>query len=208
MDPMLDADAATGDAHSTNRELGYLDGVRPMSTGSEKSATSGGTVYYTPRNSTMSTGGTGGGRHGPSPLRPRDDSLPPPTYEAALQPPPLAHTPGDVDILDMPVPRPASPFATVSSTNGNSQPSAGSPPGLAMPDIAVWRNSSATGSNSGNASGEITIDVLEEAPPAAGENWSVMRRTGANTSERRTTFGGVSILLLNGFVTLLIMNLY
>jgi hypothetical protein len=46
----------------------------------------------------------------------------------------------------------------------------------------------------------ITIDVLEEEPPAAGEGWrsmaSVVVGGGGEQHGRRTTFGLVSTLLL------------
>jgi hypothetical protein len=66
--------------------------------------------------------------------------------------------------LDTPLPRPASPFGSVSSAKAFSPPS---PPGLALPNPHVQRDSATTPSNT---SGGIDIDLAEEAPPAAGGN--------------------------------------
>ncbi|KAI0035508.1 hypothetical protein K488DRAFT_82951 [Vararia minispora EC-137] len=210
MSPVFDADLnldIEGLHHDPlRRETGMLD-PRPISSVSAKSAASGATVFYdassrigTPVNDNTASMGTSNYR--PSPLR--SDSLPP-AYEAMppLVQPPAIHSastpairspsaPAPADVLDMPIPRPASPFTTASNATATARMPL--PPGLAMPNISAWRNSDRTSNTgSGSGHGEITIDVLEEAPPAAGESWSLLRRTGPD-AERRTTFGSPTSL--------------
>lgn len=112
----------------------------------------------------------------------------PPTYEAATRPQSAAVDYSDIDVLDMPVPRPASPFSAASGSRG-------SPPGL--PDISVWRNSvvsstvgppTATDSASGIG---INLDLLDQAPPVADNGWSSLSG-GGRPDGRRLTFGVVS----------------
>ncbi|KAA1467217.1 hypothetical protein DENSPDRAFT_231506 [Dentipellis sp. KUC8613] len=123
----------------------------------------------------------------------------PPAYEAtppAGYPGATAHAASAPDVLDMPAPRAEVPFAERSQTRNSS------PPGL-MPlaTTRAWRNSASVsgegtrspgsfvtaGTGSSGEAG-ITIDVLEEAPPAAGAGWRVMAR-GIAEQDRRTTFG-------------------
>ncbi|KAH9917245.1 uncharacterized protein B0H18DRAFT_1123700 [Fomitopsis serialis] len=111
----------------------------------------------------------------------------PPTYEESHRDSP--HSSGDsgpgdtVDVLDMPVPRPASPF-TAASGSSRTQP----PPGL--PNPSVWRDSHATTDGTSSTSG-IRIDVLEEAPPPAQDGWRTLSGNvgAAAPGGRRTTFG-------------------
>lgn len=181
-------------------EMGFRDDARPVSgvSGlSTGSARSGNTVFYdaqsredmsfTPPVPPLPQGTASTGRSGPAALSPlsaepmhaHDDSERPPAYE------PTAPGSGGkdqlADYLDDPVPRPASPFATVSSAKASSPP-----PGLTLPDPHVWRDSATTPSNT---SGGIDIDLLEEAPPAAGESWRQMAQGLPSLHERRTTFG-------------------
>jgi hypothetical protein len=63
------------------------------------------------------------------------------------------------DYLDAPIARPASPFASVSSTNGLLPP-----PSLGGPD------SDPAAVPLSDISGAINVEPLEEGPPAFGEN--------------------------------------
>ncbi|TFY62191.1 hypothetical protein EVJ58_g4028 [Rhodofomes roseus] len=116
----------------------------------------------------------------------------PPTYEESHRDSP--HSSGDrpadsVDVLDLPVPRPASPF-TAASGSSRAQP----PPGL--PNPSVWRDSHATTDGTSSTSG-IRIDVLEEAPPPAQDSWRNLSGGNASTAPggRRTTFGTVPMVV-------------
>jgi hypothetical protein len=179
-------------------EMGYREGARPVSgvSGlSTGSARSGNTVFYDaqsredvsftpPPVPPLPQGTTSTGRSAlaaPSPLsaepiRAHDESEQPPAYE-----PSSSKKDELADYLDAPVPRPVSPFASVSSAKGLSPP-----PGLALPDPHVWRDSATSPSNT---SGGIDIDLLEEAPPAAGESWRQIAQGLPSLHERRTTFG-------------------
>lgn len=169
---------------------------RPLSTLSTKSAVSGNTVYHdavsrlgTPvsipsRAMTPATGGgaTSGQNVPPMPLGS------PPAY--ALEDPysslgsrgsfPFSQ---GLDVLDLPVPAPASQFTASGRTNR------GTPPRTLRESLSVITGSSNEAS--------ITIDVLDAEPPAAGEGWRTMaearrnigRGPGFDTGERRTTFG-------------------
>lgn len=114
-------------------------------------------------------------------------STEPPTYEESHRDSP--HSSGDrseqvVDALDLPVPRPASPFTAASGSMRSNLP-----PGLPTP--AVWRESLATSGGTSNTSG-IRIDVLEEAPPPAQDSWRTLSGGGNPApGARRTTFGVV-----------------
>ncbi|KAF8262754.1 hypothetical protein EI94DRAFT_1808328 [Lactarius quietus] len=90
------------------------------------------------------------------------------------------------DYLNIPLPRPASPFTSVSSTKALS-----SPPGLALQSSHEWRDSVTTALNtSGGVDSGIDMDLLEEAPPTAGKSWRQLATQGLPTlHERRTTFG-------------------
>ena len=187
-------------------EVGYRDGARPVSgvSGlSGGSARSGNTVFYDaqsredvsftpPPVPPLPQGTTSTSRSAPAapsplsaePMRPRDESEQPPAYEPV---PGSSKKDELADYLDAPVPRPASPFASVSSAKGLSPPA---PPGLSLPTPHVWRDSATSPST--NASGGIDIDLLEEAPPAAGESWRQMAQGLPSLRERRTTFGFVS----------------
>jgi hypothetical protein len=188
-------------------EMGYREGARPVSGASglsTGSGRSGNTVFYDAQSrddatstpppvpplpqGTTSTGRSGGPA-GPSPLSGQpiaapDDGEGPPAYESTAPGSSKKHE--LADYLDIPVPRPASPFASVSSAKALSPPR---PPGLALPNPHVWRDSATTPSNT---SGGIDIDLLEEAPPAAGESWRQLAQGLPSFHERRTTFGLVS----------------
>ncbi|KZT06137.1 uncharacterized protein LAESUDRAFT_199541 [Laetiporus sulphureus 93-53] len=95
------------------------------------------------------------------------------------------------DVLDFPVPRPASPFTAVSGRIQMPQPQPyvlpsirpDSPPGpaAAMPNPRAWRNSHATdGSQSSSA------ETLEDEPPRPQRNW---RSLATDSEGRRMTFG-------------------
>ncbi|EMD33323.1 hypothetical protein CERSUDRAFT_117943 [Gelatoporia subvermispora B] len=120
-----------------------------------------------------------------SPLVPHRSPTDPPTYDDAMS---EANVEGarEVDILDIPAPRPASPFSAASA-----RPTF--PPGLVpLPTPRAWRDSASTGDVSGNTSGGgsagIQIDVLEEEPPDAQEGWRSLA-TGDAQGSRRMTFG-------------------
>jgi hypothetical protein len=164
-----------------NRPAMPVEGSRPISTVSGKSTAS--TVYHDapeePGPSTPSSApplpplpeayfssGSGGG--GPSQSPPHD----PPAYEDdSPQGPPASDTPGEVDVLDIPAPLPASPFGSSSSKSGRS----GSdrlvyPPGLGLPTPRVWDTPS-TGRSSEDYGVGITVDILEDEPPRAAGHW-------------------------------------
>ncbi|EED79997.1 predicted protein [Postia placenta Mad-698-R] len=108
----------------------------------------------------------------------------PPSYEESRRT--TDQSPGEtssesVDVLDIPAPRPASPFTAASSRPGF-------PPGLiSLPAPRVWRDSHISGDSAG-----IQIDVLEEAPPTAQDGWRNLSGIGrAPGEDRRTTFGMV-----------------
>ena len=187
-------------------EMGYRDGARPVSGASglsTGSGRSGNTVFYDAqsREDVASTstpppvpplpqGTTSTGRSGPAapsplsaePMRASEESEGPPAYEPTASGSSKKYA--LADFLDSPVPRPASPFASVSSAKALSPP-----PGLALPNPHVWRDSATTPSN---ISGGVDIDLLEEAPPAAGESWRQLAQGVPSLHERRTTFGLVS----------------
>ncbi|KAH9168668.1 hypothetical protein EDB89DRAFT_2245077 [Lactarius sanguifluus] len=182
-------------------EMGYRDGARPVSgvSGlSTGSARSGNTVFYDAQSRDdvsftpppvpplpQGTASTGRGAPAASsplsaePMRAHDESEQPPAYDPT--PPGSSKKDELADYLDVPVPRPASPFASVSSAKGMS------PPGLSLPTPHVWRDSATSPST--NTSGGIDIDLLEEAPPAAGASWRQMAQGLPSLHERRTTFG-------------------
>ena len=91
---------------------------------------------------------------------------PPPTYTTANTG--WTGSYSDIDVLDMPMPRPASLFSTMSGSRM-------SPPSL-LPNPAAWRNSHAGSSTSpptDSASG-VNIDVLEDTPPLADVGWQML----------------------------------
>ncbi|KAI9434361.1 hypothetical protein H4582DRAFT_1979281 [Lactarius indigo] len=183
-------------------EMGYRDGARPVSgvSGlSTGSARSGNTVFYDAQSreevsftpppvpplpqGTASTGRSAPAAPSPlsgEPMRAHEENEQPPAYEPT--PPGSNKKDEATDYLDAPVPRPASPFASVSSAKGLSPP-----PGLTLPNPHVWRDSATSPST--NTSGGIDIDLLEEAPPAAGASWRQMAQGLPSLHDRRTTFG-------------------
>jgi hypothetical protein len=181
-------------------EMGYRDGARPVSgvsAFSAASARSGNTLFYDAqsREDLSSTlppppvpplpqgmaSTSRGGPAGPSPLsaepfRASEESEQLPAYEPQTSD---GHDPDDaVDYLDVPIPRPASPFASVSSTARLSPP-----PGLNVPD------SSLAPAPSPHVSDAIHVGLLEEEPPAAGESWRQIALGLPSRHEWRTTFG-------------------
>ncbi|CDO78044.1 hypothetical protein BN946_scf184724.g8 [Trametes cinnabarina] len=111
----------------------------------------------------------------------------PPAYEETA--PSHQHVQGDdyteVDVLDIPAPRPASPFSAASS-----RPTF--PPGLIpLPTPRVWRNSHASSSPSPatDSTSGIGIDVLEDEPPSADNGWRSLASSFRPNDGRRTTFG-------------------
>lgn len=192
-----------------------LEGDRPMSSVSAKSAISGNTIYHdavsrlgTPV-SVPSRALTPANARSPSSA---NESAPPPLPMGA--PPAYAvsdpydslgsrgsfpHSQG-VDVLDVPVPQPASSFAPSGSASAATRSTA-TPPGLGGSHTQAWRDSlSVITGSSNNAS--VTIDVLDAEPPRAGERWRSMAgllgtstgETGSDPGEQRVTFGTVSLL--------------
>jgi hypothetical protein len=87
-----------------------------------------------------------------------------------------------VDVLDMPAPASVSQFSSASSRNIQF------PPGLSTLETprSWYESSSSEGDHAG-----ITIDVLEDTPPRAGDGWRAIARnaTLSHPSEHRTSFG-------------------
>ncbi|KAF8836584.1 hypothetical protein BDN67DRAFT_973969 [Paxillus ammoniavirescens] len=188
-----------------------IDGERPMSSVSTKSAMSGNTIYHdaisrlgtpvTPVSvpSRAVTPANGGGAAPGSHFVPPVPVGAPPAYTAS-DPYNSIGSRGSfpysqgVDVLDLPVPEPASPFAASGSTYGVTRITA-LPPGLGGSHTRAWRDSLSAITGSSNEAG-ITIDVLDAEPPRAGEGWRSMSagllgggNNGSDPSERRTTFG-------------------
>ncbi|KAH9985671.1 hypothetical protein BJV74DRAFT_886229 [Russula compacta] len=197
---LTDNELEAGRNHSAQMrsEMGYREGARPISSVSAMSTTSGNTLFYDAQSredlsslpppvppvpplpqGTASTGRSG--LPGPSPLsaepiRASHESEKPPTYE--FDPPEIREPDDAVDYLDVPIPRPASPFASVSSANRITPP-----PGLGVPDSTP---EAAPSSDLGDA---INIELLEEDPPAAAESWRQISLGLPSLHERRMTFG-------------------
>ncbi|OSC98533.1 hypothetical protein PYCCODRAFT_1375142 [Trametes coccinea BRFM310] len=111
----------------------------------------------------------------------------PPAYEEHSTP--RGHGESDdyteVDVLDIPAPRPASPFSAASS-----RPTF--PPGLVpLPTPRVWRDSHASSSPSPatDSTSGIGIDILEDEPPSADNGWRSLAGSFRPNDGRRTTFG-------------------
>jgi hypothetical protein len=170
-------------------ELGYRDAVRPISgvsMMSSGSARSGNTVFYDaqsredltptpPHVPPLPQGPASTGRIAPTgpsplsaePLRAASESEERSVYEPTIDD-------DAVDYLDVPIPRPASPFASVSSTNRLSPP-----PGLGISDSIP----------TAVPTFDISDAILEDAPPGAGESWRQIAQGLPSLQERRTTFG-------------------
>ncbi|OJT13900.1 hypothetical protein TRAPUB_9569 [Trametes pubescens] len=136
----------------------------------------------------------------PSPLAhevPRPSSSPEVRYaEVPSAPPAYEEVPAasqvhpeddytEVDVLDIPAPRPASPFSAASS-----RPTF--PPGLVpLPTPRVWRDSHASSSPSPGTDStlHVGIDVLEDEPPSADNGWRSLAGGFRPSDGRRTTFG-------------------
>lgn len=191
-----------------------IDGDRPMSSVSAKSAMSGNTVYHdavsrlgTPV-SVPSRAMTPASARGPgsaNELAPVPTGAPPAyavsdPYDSLGGRGSFLYSQG-VDVLDLPVPQPASPFTASGGTSAATR-SVATPPGLGGSHVRAWRDSLSVITGSSN-SGSITIDVLDAEPPTAGEGWRSMAgllgtgtgETGPETGEQRATFGTVSLLL-------------
>ncbi|KAF8071541.1 hypothetical protein FPV67DRAFT_1481671 [Lyophyllum atratum] len=114
----------------------------------------------------------------------------------------------DYDILDTPAPASVSPFASSATSSMSSlrETTTGSsygisahpfPPGLSIVPNKSWTDESSTITHIGapvsilsnqDTAAQISIDVLEEEPPVAGEGWrSLAAEQGV--MGRRTTFG-------------------
>jgi hypothetical protein len=183
---------------SLRSEMGYRNGARPISgvsALSTGSARSGNTIFYDAQSrddlspspssappipqGTASTGRTG--PVGPSPLsgeplRASEEGEEPPAYEPSA--PGVRESDDAVDYLDVPIPRPVSPFASASSTKRLSMP-----PGLG------GLGSLSTTAPSSDVGRTINVEFLEEAPPAAGASWRQIAQGLPSLPERRTTFG-------------------
>ncbi|KAF5389500.1 hypothetical protein D9757_004358 [Collybiopsis confluens] len=120
-----------------------------------------------------------------------------------------------VDILDIPVPRAISPFAsanslrekgTISSVSSQGKTEFSYPPGLSTFSIPqVWNQTTGTTPSPGSFAATslhspeeagISIDVLEEAPPIPGDHWKFL---ATGHSARRTTFGNPQVSDSLGF---------
>lgn len=182
------------------------EGSRPISDVSAKSATSGsgGTVYHDADSSLPSTplltppprALASTTEHNVRWARTESDYLtpvdqPPPTLALT---PTSSHTAAtgnqNVDILDLPAPKGISPFGSTASVHALPSPKAWNDTMGDTPSIGSFAANS-----EGTAGHGITIDVLEEDPPAATDTWrtmaSVLGPPGA-----RTTFGIVSLVRL------------
>jgi hypothetical protein len=99
--------------------------------------------------------------------------------------------PPGVDVLDIPAPLPASPFASSASSRGSMGP-------FPLPPLLPNFRSQSDGTTSvgvgARNSDGVTIDVLEEEPPVAEDRWRSIASAGPAVVEveRRTTFGTVS----------------
>ena len=182
-------------------EPGYREPARPIS---GVSTGSGNTVFYDaqsredlasappspvpPLSQGMASTGRNGGTAGPSPLSAAPIRAVSQSEESPVhQPDQLGrHNPFDdsADYLDAPIPRPASPFASVSSTNRLP-----SPPGLGGSDLDPALVPSS------DISDAIHVELLEEEPPTPGENWRQIAQGLPTPHERRTTFGLVVSVL-------------
>ncbi|KAF5379658.1 hypothetical protein D9615_005772 [Tricholomella constricta] len=154
----------------------------------------------------------------PQPVWPPDFTVPVPTAPATDLPDP-SHSystsitnvnhglPVGHDILDTPAPAAVSPFASTSSFSSLRDTATGSstglsahpfPPGLGVLPTKSWTDESSTAthvnpplsilSNQHSPTG-ISIDVLEQAPPAPGEGWRSLAAEQGILGGRRTTFG-------------------
>jgi hypothetical protein len=107
----------------------------------------------------------------------------------------LSFPPG-MDVLDIPAPPPASPFASSSSSRG-SMGNFPFPPGLAhLQNFKLPSDRTASGVAASD-SDAIVIDVLEEEPPSPGHGWRTIAGVSPpvveGDAERRMTFGTVSV---------------
>jgi hypothetical protein len=207
-DNELEAGRALNVQHRS--DPGYRGAVRPISgvsMMSSGSARSGNTIFYDAQSredlasapsSPLPQGMASTGRTaGPSPLSAapiRAASHASQSEESPMHQPnqpdgPKAHD--DVaDYLDAPIPRPASPFASVSSTNRMPPP-----PGLVGPDLDLVVVPSS------DISDAINVELLEEEPPTARENWRQIAQGQSISHERRTTFG-LAVSVLSSIISL------
>jgi hypothetical protein len=195
--PLSDHDIEAGralldDGFRPPRALGTTDeGERPGSSVSARSGISGNTVYH----DAESTPGTPPAI--PSLPRAYMSSSPtgltqshgdfgaPPLYEPDQPAKDDDHAPRLVDVLDIPAPASVSQFSSASSR------SVQFPPGLVtLQSPRSWyESSSSDGDNAG-----ISIDVLEDTPPRAGDGWrAIARNATLSHPDHRTSFGIVSI---------------
>ncbi|GLB44784.1 hypothetical protein LshimejAT787_1801210 [Lyophyllum shimeji] len=117
--------------------------------------------------------------------------------------------PADYDVLDMPVPARRSHFASTATLSMSSlrETVTGSsnglsvhpfPPGLGAVPKTSWTDESSTLTHvnppvsllsNQDTAASISIDVLEEAPPVAGEGWRSLAAEQGIFNSRRATFG-------------------
>ncbi|KAF8553997.1 hypothetical protein OG21DRAFT_1141050 [Imleria badia] len=193
-----------------------IDGERPMSSVSTKSAVSGNTVYHdaTSRLGTpvsvpsraLTPASARGAGSANEPVPPLPAGAPPAytvndPYDSLGSRGSFPYSQG-MDVLDLPVPQPVSPF-TASGGTSTATRSVVAPPGLIGSHVRAWRDSLSviTGSGSSN-NASITIDVLDAEPPTAGEGWRSMAallgtgadESGPETGEQRATFGTPQIV--------------
>ncbi|KAH0833390.1 hypothetical protein J3R83DRAFT_12494 [Lanmaoa asiatica] len=186
-----------------------IDGERPMSSVSTKSAMSGNTVYHdalsrhgtpvsVPSRAVTPANARGSGSAN-EPAHPVPTGAPPAyalsdPYDTVGSRGSFPYSQG-VDVLDLPVPQPISPFTASGGTSAATRTVA-PPPGLGESHVRAWRDSlSVITGSSNNAS--VTIDVLDAEPPTAGEGWRSMAtllgaatgESGSDAGERRATFG-------------------
>lgn len=190
---LLGADLAEQQQSRGMRELGVgysPSGERPLSNTSALSGGSGATVYH---DAISSTG----------PNTPMSEITPLPraftgsdqdnhTPVSVMLITPLTPSRQEVDVLDLPAPSAIHPFASASSLSLSATTSANTTMRLGdVPSPKTPAPPRSVPTDSG-----ITIDVLEEAPPSAGEGWrslaGVMGGGVIAGAGRRTTFGLVN----------------
>ncbi|KAF8124710.1 hypothetical protein EV363DRAFT_1586728 [Boletus edulis] len=184
-----------------------IEGDRPMSSVSTKSAVSGNTVYHdavsrlgTPvsvpsRALTPASARCPGCANEPAPPLPTGA---PPAY-AFSDPYDSLGIRGifphsqRMDVLDLPVPQPAPSFSASGGTSAATR-NVASPPGLGGSNVRVWRDSLSVITGSSN-NPSVTIDALDAEPPTAGEGWRSMASLHVTeTGEQRATFGTPQIV--------------
>lgn len=196
---LADRDVEAGRAllgsEAEKRRGELTQGERPMSSVSAKSAVSGNTIYH----DAESNPGT------PPPLPPLPRAhvsgsgsqidfaqIAPPAYQPKSD---NAASPVD-DILDMPAPASISQFSSASSRGG-----VPFPPGLGMGQLPTPRSWYESSSSEAGGDVGITVDMLEDEPPRAGDRWRFMARNASlSYPAHRSSFGVVSLTNVFSFV--------